>query len=71
MAHVVVTGLTANIQPQAPVSQLPQRLEWHDFAQNLEFVTLYVNALDGFMNMNQEEVTSYFRIAGSRTIFDY
>jgi hypothetical protein len=65
MSRVIVTGITTGFQPQAPVSQLPPRLEWHNFVQSLEYVTLYVNALQQFMGMTQSEVTSYFQVSGS------
>lgn len=67
--HVIVTGITTGVQPQAPVSQLPPRLEWQDFAQNLDYVTLYVKALQQFMNLTQSEVTSYFQIGGAKSFF--
>jgi tyrosinase len=66
---VIVTGITTGFQPQAPVSQLPPRLEWQTFVQNLDFVTLYVKALQQFMNLTQSEVTSYFQIGGSKSFF--
>ena len=56
--HVIVTGITTGFQPNAPVNTLPQRLEWQAFVQNLEFVTLYVKALQNFMGMTQSGVTS-------------
>ena len=65
MSRVVVTGITTGFQPQAPVSQLPPRLEWHDFVQRLEYVTLYVKALQQFMGLTQSEVTSYFQVSGT------
>lgn len=68
MSHIIVTGITTGIQAQASVSELPQRLEWHDFAQNREFVTLYVNALQRFMKADQSEPTSFFQIAGTRSV---
>lgn len=68
MSRVIVTGVTTGIQSQN-ASQLPQRLEWHDFVQNLEFVTLYVNALGQLMKADQSQTTSYFQIAGLPTGF--
>jgi hypothetical protein len=65
MSNVIVTGITTGFQPQAPVSQLPSRLEWHDFVQNLEYVTLYVKGLQQFMGLTQSQVTSYFQVSGS------
>lgn len=64
MSNVVVTGITTGFQPQAPVSSLPQRLEWHDFVQNMDYVTLYVEALQAFMNLDQSETVAYFQIGG-------
>jgi len=69
MSNVVVTGITTGIQPQAPVSSLPQRLEWHQFVQNIDFVTLYVEALQSFMNLDQSETVAYFQIGGSSLYF--
>jgi hypothetical protein len=69
MSNVVVTGITTGIQPQDPVSSLPQRLEWHQFVQNIDYVTLYVEALQLFMNLEQSETLSYFQIGGSSPYF--
>jgi len=71
MSNVVVTGITTGIQPNAPVSALPQRLEWHQFVQNMDFVTLYVEALQAFMNLDQSETVAYFQIGGSSLIFSH
>jgi hypothetical protein len=62
--RIVVTGITTGIQAQTSVNQLPQRLEWNTFAQNLEFVTLYVRALQAFQGVDQDRDDSYFGIAG-------
>jgi hypothetical protein len=67
-APVIVTGITTGIQPQSPVSALPQRLEWQQFVQNPQYLTLYVNALTQFMGLDQSEVTSYFQIGGMSII---
>jgi len=61
---VIVTGITTGIQPQSPVSALPQRLEWQQFVKNPQYLTLFVNALQQFMGMDQSQVTSFFQIGG-------
>ena len=67
MAPIVVTGIKTGVRPQASVSELPQRLEWSTFVQNIEFVTLYVKALQNFMATVQSEETSFFQIAGDQS----
>jgi hypothetical protein len=69
MSNVVVTGITTGIQPQGPASSLPQRLEWHQFVQNMDYVTLYVEALQSFMSLDQSETVAYFQIGGSSPYF--
>ena len=64
MSHVVVTGIKTGINPQGQPAELPQRLEWQDFKQSPEYLTLYILALQKFMAMTQSQVTSYFQIGG-------
>jgi len=70
MSHVVVTGIKLGFNPQGPPSELPQRLEWQDFKQSPEYLTLYILALQKFMGMTQGQVTSYFQIAG-KGVFNF
>ena len=64
MSNIIVTGITTGVSPNAPVSSLPQRLEWHNFVQSIEQVTLYVKALQQWMQTDQSSTPSYFRVAG-------
>jgi hypothetical protein len=65
MSHIIVTGSTTGIQPQSPVSALPQRLEWSSFVKSIENVTLYVKALQQFMADVQSDIPSFFQISGT------
>jgi hypothetical protein len=64
MSHIIVTGSTYGTLG-GPVNSLPQRLEWSTFAQNQDFVTLYVYALQQFQKEPQSAIPSYFQICGS------
>ena len=66
---VVVTGIRTGFNADDHVSSLPQRLEWHHFVEKIEFVTLYVEALQSFMNIEQNQTVSYFQIGGSSLYF--
>jgi hypothetical protein len=64
MSHIIVTGITTGINPNAPTYELPQRLEWHTFVNSIEQVTLYVKALQAWMQQDQSDTPSYFQVAG-------
>lgn len=64
MSHIIVTGSPYGTSG-GPVNTLPQRLEWHTFVQNQDFVTLYVYALQQFQQESQSSFPSYFQICGT------
>lgn len=64
MPRVIISGITTGFKPTDPVSALPQRLEWHTFAQNIDFLTLYVRALKLFQDADKTKPVSFFQIAG-------
>lgn len=69
---VIVTGIQTGYNPGDPEYTLPQRLEWSDFEQDIDLVTLYVKAIAEYQALPQDasHPTSYFQVAGTpSTIF--
>jgi hypothetical protein len=68
---IVVTGITTGIPPHPTAVDYPVRLEWSEFAQNMDYVTLYVKALEAYKALSQAEdvPNSYFQIGGINTVF--
>jgi hypothetical protein len=64
MSRTIVTGIATGFQATTAAWDLPQRLEWEDFKTDTKNVTLYVKALQLFMNKPQSEPESFFQIAG-------
>jgi hypothetical protein len=66
-APVIVTGVQSGYTPGDPEYTLPQRLEWNDFEQDMDLITLYVQGLAEMMTVSQDinHPTSYFQIAGT------
>ena len=64
MSRVIISGITTGFKTTDPINALPQRLEWHTFAQNIDFLTLYARALKLFQDDDKTKPVSYFQIAG-------
>lgn len=63
---VIVTGIQTGYNPGDPEYTRPVRLEWTDFEQDIDLVTIYVKALVAFQALPQDanHPTSYFQVAG-------
>ncbi|KAI9508871.1 photo-regulated tyrosinase [Russula earlei] len=61
MAHVVITGANGGWTQGADA---PNRLEINDFVRNIEYFSLFIQALTVISGKSQDDPLSYFSIAG-------